>query len=278
MPWMYKLFLTLFMVVSVNSAAAVEPIEFPHFRHVDKLQAKPELLPPLTISLLADEDFAPFSFKAIDGKPAGISLQLALAACTQLRLNCAVKFMPFASLLTALRQKQGDVVVGGPKAEGQGAQGLASTRPYYLSFSRFFGRIGVNLQSVDAKALAGRRIGVVKNSAQEQFLKKNFGRAALVPFDTTTSLFEALRTGTIELAFADTVVAGFWLKGDNARGCCTSYGGAFTDRATITRNLTMLMRPEDKILQQAFDNALDQLQENGTTSKVLEVYLPSSPF
>lgn len=278
MRWMYYKLFFLFMVVCMQPAFAIDAIEFPHFRHVDKVQSKPEGTIPAKIILLADEDFAPFSFKAVDGKVSGISVQLALSVCAQLKIACEVKLMPFASLLSALRQKQGDVVTGGPKPESQVAQGLISTRPYYLSFSRFLARNGINFSGTDAKSLAGRRLGMIKNSAQEQFLKKNFARSALVSFDASASMFDALRTGTIDLAFADTTMAGFWLKGEDARACCVSLDGAFADRATITRSLAMLMRVEDQHLQQAFDYGLDQLQENGTTSKVLQAFLPASPF
>ena len=257
---------------------AGEAIEYPQFRQVDKAQAKPELSLPSKITLLADEDFAPFSFKSIDGKSAGISIQLALSSCALLKLTCDVKFLPYAALLPGLASKQGDVVVGGPSATSISGQGLRTTRPYYLSFSRFIKRVGVNFAGVDAKSLAGRRLGVVYSSAQEQFLKKNFARSSLIDFDSNATLFETLRTGGIDLAFADSTLSAFWLKGENARGCCEAFGGAFMDRTTITRSLVMVMRPEDSALQSAFDYALDQLQESGSTAKVFQTYLPESPF
>ncbi|MEO9167692.1 MAG: transporter substrate-binding domain-containing protein [Aestuariivirga sp.] len=245
---------------------------------MDKTQAKPEVALPSKIILLADDDFAPFSFKSIDGKSAGISIQLALSSCALLKITCDVKLLPYASLMQALASKQGDVIVGGPSATSLSGQALRTTRPYYLSFSRFIKRVGVNFAGTDAKSLAGRRLGVVKGTAQEEFLKKNFGRSSLITFDNTASLFETLRTGGVDLAFADSTLSAFWLKGENARGCCATFGGAFMDRATITRSLVMVMRQQDANLQSAFDYALDQLQENGSTAKVFQTYLPESPF
>ena len=276
MRGMYYWILILSLIVWTVPAQAVDLLEFPHFRHVDKIAAKPELALPDKITLLADEDFAPFSFRTVDGKPSGISLQLAQAACAQLKITCEVKLMDFASLLPALRQKQGDVIVGGPRADV--SEGLLATRPYYLSFSRFIGRTGINFQGVDVKSLAGRRLGAVKGSAQEQFLSKNFSRSSLVAFENTANLFEAVRTGGIDLAFVDSTMAGFWLKGEDSHNCCVAFGAAFMDKATITRRLVMLIRAEDRPFQIAFDYALDQLQENGTTTKVLQAYLPASPY
>jgi len=268
----------LFLVVFTGPVQAKEAVAFPHFRQVDKEQAKPELTLPGKIILLADEDFAPFSFKALDGKSAGIALQLALSSCGMLKIACDVKFLPYASLVQALASKQGDVIVGGPSTTSLTGQAFRTTRPYYLSFSRFIKRSGVNFAGADAKSLAGRRLGVVQGTAQEQFLKKNFSRSSLITFDNKAILFETLRTGGVDLAFADSTLSAFWLKGESARDCCVAFGGAFMDRATITRSLVMVMRPEDQTLQSAFDYALDQLQENGSTAKVFQTYLPESPF
>ncbi|HEY4996032.1 MAG TPA: hypothetical protein VII21_07015, partial [Aestuariivirga sp.] len=114
---MWRLYFQIFFLsIAAWSAPAQagEAIEYPQFRQVDKAQAKPELSLPSKITLLADEDFAPFSFKSIDGKSAGISIQLALSSCALLKLTCDVKFLPYAALLPALASKQGHVVVGGP--------------------------------------------------------------------------------------------------------------------------------------------------------------------
>ena len=275
---MYYKALTLSLIVFAGPAKAVDAVEFPRFRHVDKLAVRPDLVLPPKITLLADEDFAPFSFKAIDAKPAGISQQLALTACTQLKISCEIKLLPYASLLAALRLKQGDVVLGGPSAENTQAQGYIATRPYYYSFSRFLARSGVNFPGVDSKSLAGRRLGAVHNSAQEQFLKKNFPRSSLVVFESSASLFEAIRTAGVDLALVDSTFGGFWLKGENARGCCVAVGNAFLDKSNITRGMVMALRPEDKALRAAFDYALDQAQETGTTAKIFQAYLPASPF
>ena len=76
------------VVFCVNSAVASEAIQFPMFRHVDKAALAPQAKLPATITLLVDEDFAPFSFKSTDGKLAGVSVQLALGACAELKMQC----------------------------------------------------------------------------------------------------------------------------------------------------------------------------------------------
>ncbi|MEP6827300.1 MAG: transporter substrate-binding domain-containing protein [Aestuariivirga sp.] len=244
------------------------------FRHIDKAALAPQAKLPAAIMLLVDEDFAPFSFKSTEGKLAGISVQLALEACAELKVQCQLQAMPYADLLNALQNKRGDLIIGGPPASAT----FASTRPYYYSYSQFFVRNGSNFDGVDVKSLAGRRLGFVKGSGQDAFLKKNFDRATLVPFTSEEAMFEALRTGGLDLAFADSLQGAFWLKSHNSRGCCAPFGGAFVDKTTFTHGLVMLTRSNDGALREALDGALDRLQEKGLSAKAFATYLPSSPF
>ncbi len=238
----------------------------------------PQVALPKTLVLLADEDFAPFSFKTADGHVNGVSIELALAACSELKVQCQVKTLPYSGLLSALQAKQGNLVIAGPVPNASTLADFATTRPYFFSFSQFVGRNSVNLPGQDEKALAGRRVGFVKGTQQEVFLKAHYDRAALVPFTTAEALFEALRTSGLDLAFVDSLQAVFWLKGPEAHDCCTAFGQAFIDKTTFTHSLVMLTRSEDAGLRDAFDYELDQLQDRGATSKILASYLPISPF
>ena len=274
----YRMYLNILLLALVvgyaNVTLASEALQFPLFRHFDKAAPTPQVKLPATLTLLVDEDFAPFSFKSADGKLAGASVQLALAACSELKVQCQLQSMPYASLQNALLDKHGDIIIGGPPASAR----FASTRPYYFSYAQFFVRNGSNFGGVDVKSLAGRRLGFVKGSGQEAFLKKNFDRATLVPFTAEEAMFETLRTGGLDLAFADSLHGAFWLKSQSSRGCCAPFGGAFVDKSTFTHGLVMLTRSSDAALREALDGALDRLQEKGLSAKAFATYLPSSPF
>ncbi len=274
----YKVYLNIILLGSVVNGgivvAASEAQQFPRFRHIDKAAHMPTAKLPAALTLLIDEDFAPFSFKSADGKPSGVSVQLALAACAELKMKCQLQALPYANLLDALQDKRGDVIVGGPPASPR----FGSTRPYYFSYSQFFVRGGSNFGGVDFKSLAGRRLGFVKGTSQDAFLKKNFDRATLVPFTSEASMFDALRTGGLDLAFADSLRGAFWVKGQTSHSCCAPFGGTFADKTTITHGLVMLTRVSDEALREALDATLDRLQEKGITAETFATYLPSSPF
>ena len=88
-----KLFILLALaLVAVGPASAQEAAApgFPLFRHIDSVAKPPAGFAQRNIRLLTDRDFPPFSYETPDGKTAGVSVDLALAACAELKANCAV--------------------------------------------------------------------------------------------------------------------------------------------------------------------------------------------
>ena len=274
----FKVFALSLVVVYATLASAADEVSFPHFRHIDHPIEVSGPASTSVLTLLADEDFAPFSFKTVDGKLTGVSVQMALAACAELKITCQVKALPYGQLLTALVEKQGDLIVGGPILKTADAAKFQQTRPYFYSMSNFIGRTGIVLLKTDPKSLAGRRLGFVKGSEQDVFLKKNYDRSVLVDFPSEAALFEALRTGSLDMAFADSIHAGFWMRGSAARNCCVALGAPYIDRAGFSHALSFIVAADRVSLRDDFDNALDHLQDKGISNKIFSTFLTSLPF
>lgn len=274
----FKAFTLSMVAVSATLASAAEPFPFPHFRHIDRAVDVSGPAGVSVLTLLADEDFAPFSFKTADGKLTGVSVQMALAACADLKVTCQVKALPYGQLLSALLEKQGELIVGGPILKPADTAKFQQTRPYFYSMSNFIGRTGTGFLKTDAKSLAGRRLGFIKGSEQDVFLKKNYDRSVLVDFASEAALFEALRTGSLDIVFADSIHAGFWMHGTAARNCCVALGAPYIDRAGFSHALSFIVAADRVALRDDFDNALDHLQDKGISNKIFSTFLMSLPF
>ena len=84
LPWACAAWLPLPVLAQEQPAApAVEQIPIPRFRSIDADAPHAERLPLPTLRLLAEPDYAPWSFTLDDGTLAGISVDLARAACTE---------------------------------------------------------------------------------------------------------------------------------------------------------------------------------------------------
>ncbi len=273
--------LTLFLIVfgaSAESLTANDLAAQVQFRHVDIGAIAPLESIKNPVKLLTDIDFAPFSFENPDKTLSGIAVDLAVAACTELKLTCQVSAKPFADLLPALKNHEGEAIITGMRLSSDILKIASATRPYYFSSARFITRTGMPFTQPDARALAGRRIGYVKGTTHAAFLGKYYERSALTPFNDENALLESLRAATIDAAFTDSLHASFWLKGTNAQKCCITLGESFIDRQSFSRSMSFIISNDQSNLREAFDYALDRLQEKGTTAKIFQRYIPESLF
>lgn len=249
---------------------------FPSFRHVDQANATLETSGGGSLLLLADEDFAPWSFKGADGSLQGIAVDMAQLACAEAGLNCDIKPVVFSKLLSSLESGEAQGVVSGPKLDENLASKFSLTRPYFQTLGRFAVRAGSPLSTPDVRSLAGRRIGFRGNSSHARFLETHYARSALVPFEAQDAMLEALRTGQVDVVFGDAVQLAYWLQGAASRGCCSVLGKAFVDRTSFTRSLSFVLRRDAADARIKLDAGLDRLEINGKTAEVFAKYLPAS--
>jgi polar amino acid transport system substrate-binding protein len=274
-----NLILCVLLQVATTASLAIAADEtrvFPGFRHVDPV-ANPGLQAggPAPV-LLADEDFAPWSFVDDDGALAGISVDLARAACAKAGLACDIRPAAFAELRAGLQKQDVAGVVTGLRADASASNQLLFTRPYFRSLGRFVVRAGSPLSTPDTRTLAGRRVGFVANTAHARFVEGFYPRSALTPFETPQAMLEALRTGQVDAAFGDTVQLSYWLAGDASKDCCVFLGKSFLHRDTFSRSLTFTFAAREGALRDRIDNALDRLESDGTTATIFARYLPGS--
>ena len=271
----YLLLFTLFMGVSNEVLAeGVVFANLPLFRHIDGVAKPPQTAITRSIRLLMDRDFPPFTYESAEGKASGVSVDLALAACAELKLTCTVVIKKFEELMPALLDNEGDVIVSGIKIDEAVLKKTAMTRPYFWSLARFAVGMNSQVRSSDVRSLAGKRVGFVSNTSHAAWLEKYYSRSTLTGFATEAEMYEALRNGAVEVAFGDDLRMVYWLTGSASRGCCKTLERAYVDRNFFSRNLAFLARREDKGIIQALDFALDRLQENGTSGQIFSRYLP----
>lgn len=249
----------------------------PHFRDVGEAGAAPTIAGPQVFQLLGDQDFPPFSFASQNG-PSGLAVEMALASCAEAGISCQITLLPFKDLLPALAENRGDVVISGPRIDEETLRDADATRPYFRTLARFAVQSGSPLAKAGGEALAGKRIGVVKATAHEAWLKAYFTSSDVTSFDTAAATQEALRTGNVDAIFGDNLQMIYWTAGEASGKCCKLLDGAFSDPGYFSRNIAFFVRKDRPDLRAALDYGLDQLQIKGTTDQVFNRYVPLPPW
>ena len=257
-----------------NPAPVYDP---PAFRTVDDAP-RPDLPDDLPVRLVADENFAPYSFVSNAGAPAGLAVEIAIAACEQARLACTVEVRPFAEILPALARGEADVAVTGPRLDEKTLEAARMTRPYFRIMGRFAVANASTLDAGSAASLAGRRVGVVKDTVHARWLSAYYASARITTFDDLAKAGAALKAGEVDAIFGDNLQVIYWVAGEAAANCCRLLGGAYSDFDFFSRNLAFLIRRDRPELAQALDYGLDKAQATGATAKILRTYVPLDPW
>lgn len=275
-PWVYFIAVALSLIAS---PALADGYKLPLFREIPDTPARlAESSGNGTVSLIGDADFAPYSFVSRSGGPAGLAVELALAACSEAKLRCEVKLMSFDQLLPALEQGTADVVISGPRLDDAARTGALVTRPWFRTMARFAVLGGSPLTSSLAPALSGKRIGVVKDTLHARWLETYYSTSEIITFDDDARARDALRTGGVEAYFGDNLLTIYWVAGPSAQGCCRLLDGAYADFDHFSRSLAFLTGSGRDDLRAAFDAGLDAAQQKGVTEKIFNTYVPLSPW
>ena len=249
-----------------------------NFRHID-----PALKPPAQsfnqpLDLWADRDFPPFSYLTPEGKLAGIAVDIALAACAELGLQCSLQSAPADTLLRALEDGRAAVIISPVRLNAAILAKADATRAIYRTSGHFAIRPQTRLKAATVQALSGRLLGLVEGTAHAAWIEHYYQSASLVRFTSEADAFEALRTGKIEVYFGDTLRLGFWIDGEVSRGCCVLVPGAYYDSAYFSHDYVFLVSRTQPQLRLILDGGLDRAQQSGAIAAAFRRYAPSSPW
>jgi len=242
----------------------------PRFRQIDPA-GKPQSFTRGEITVLADDDFPPFSYAGPAGEAQGIAVEAAQAACQELHVKCQVVLMPWRSLSGDV----GEGIVAGLRVDDATLAKYQPTRPIYRAIGRFVVRKESAFTQMTRDTIAGKRIGVLAGSGYEAWLRRNFADSVIVTYPSLNDLEEALRNAKVEILFGDGLQLVYWMRGSASQNCCKFTDGAYYDDGSFSRPYVFLIRRGDEELKQAFDYALDQLQESGGFARIFSRYIPA---
>lgn len=264
--------------------AAIDPAERPAVAIPDfwnprsrgeRVEAPPTGRP---VRFLTDDEFPPLHFAGPDGNPTGFSVELARAVCERLAITCTVQARRFDTLLDALADKQGDVVVAAVPITAALRARFLTTRPYFRWPARFVARSDRGLAAPSAQAMADKRVGAIENSAHAAYLKAFFPKAQVRTYPDLSAAEGALKGGQLDYVFADGLNLALWIGGQDSEGCCAFSGGDYLENRYFGEGIGLVTRLDDTALSRALDDAIQRVWDDGKYAELYLRFFPVSPF
>jgi polar amino acid transport system substrate-binding protein len=240
------------------------------------VRPRPDIGDLKSLRIYTEADYPPFNYYDEDGTLTGFNVELIQAMCDALGVRCAIEVKDWELLLPSLASKKADIVAASIKISEESLKSADFTDRYYDTPARFISRKGVELPDIIPEALAGRKIGVVKDSAHHAFLRHYYVNSKITPFKSREEMQKALIEKKIDLLLDDGVTSVFWLNGASSKACCAFRGGPLMDRRYFGDGVGFAVRRGDRRLRELLNYALEKVRRDGVFEELFLRYFPIS--
>jgi polar amino acid transport system substrate-binding protein len=241
---------------------------------------KPDLTGVQRVRFLTTTDFPPFNFLDGSGRLTGFHVDLARAICGELEIldRCEIQALPWEELDAAIAAKQGEAIIAGISVTAEARAKYGFSRSYLQFPARFVVPATSPISEPVHGKVTGQRIGVIAGSSHERMLRDYFPDIKVVTYAKQEWVFADLKAGKIAGAFGDGMRLAFWLSGSDSGGCCRFAGGPYLAPEYLGTGLAIATGKDDRVLAQAFDYALQQINVRGVFAELYLRYFPVSFF
>ena len=233
---------------------------------------------PAEVRFLTDSDFPPFNYYDENQNLTGFNVDMARAVCKALNLICTIKPRPWDELADALASGEADAIIASHAITASNRERFAFTDSYYRTPARFVVRSDTNLEALTPEGLEGKRVGVLKDTSHEAYLRDFFPGSVIVTFEGDDDARSALRFGKIDALFGDGLSLMYWLNGASSRRCCQFRGGAYTESRYFGEGVGIAVSKDREELAAILSQGIALMRASGDYEELLLRYFPMSLY
>lgn len=160
------------------------------------------------LSMMGDETIAFLTLRG--GKPEGFSAELAAEIAKRLALDLEVALHPFEELFTRLEKGECDILMSAVTITPEREKMADFSDPYFDSGQALLVPSGSTIKG--EADLAGRTVGVLKDTTNQAEVEKIPGIKEVVKFEEQSALFDTFNSGGLDAVICDTPFAQFNVK------------------------------------------------------------------
>lgn len=207
-------------------------------------------------------NYPPFSKLGADGQLAGFDIDIALALCRRMGVECTLVQQEWDGMIPALRAKKFDMIVASMTISEERRKAVDFSDPYYDVPSRWVARAGT-FKDASPAALKGRKIIVLRNSPRAQHVAAHYPGSEVLLVNKETDIYMELAAGRGDIGFGSSVVsAEAFLKRPEGRGYAQVGGLVRLDGGA--GGVGIALRKGDDTLRLQLNAALKAIKADGS--------------
>ncbi|GAB4214188.1 MAG: transporter substrate-binding domain-containing protein [Synechococcales cyanobacterium] len=211
---------------------------------------------------------SPYLYADVSGNVyRGFEWEIAQALGKHLQVEVVPVYVPWGGQLTGLQQGEVDVIIGLREAAGLDQSLFRASKPYFWSLQRLVVRTPEAESITQLSHLFGKRVGILVDSAGAALLEgynRQRGNAIqLFASSQPPRLFQQLRSGQLDALLIDQAVAIPHTRDSELE---------VVGPGLLPTPLVVVMPSEAESLQHVINQAITEIQKDGTWQAILEAW------
>jgi len=224
-----------------------------------------------SLTIATEGAWAPFNFVDASGKAQGFDVDIAMALCEQMQVECKIVTQDWEGLIPGLRFRKFDAVVASMSITEERAKRVEFTHPYYSNGLRFMGLKSSPIKT-DKDSLKDKVLGAQRSTLAGQYAQKELGKIANVKlYDNQEQVYLELMAGRLDIVLSDELPTYSWLKNPE-HSDFEFKGEGFMKEDKIG----IAVRKGNHALVDKLNASLQAIIDNGTYQKINAKYFPFS--
>lgn len=195
----------------------------------------------------------------------GIDAEIAQKIAEKLGLELVISDMEFNSIITSVNQGKADMGMAGMTVTPDRLKNVNFTDTYAKGVQVVIVQENSDIKTLDD--LTGKKIGVQLNTTGDIYATDEFGKDNVQQFNKATDTVLALKQGKVDAVIIDKAPAEVFVEQNE--------GLTLLDSSYADEDYAICIKKGNDALQDAVNQALNELIADGTVQAIIDKYIPS---
>jgi polar amino acid transport system substrate-binding protein len=226
-----------------------------------------------TLKIGTEGAYPPFNFQDSTGKLGGFDVEIGLALCEKMKVDCEVVAQDWDGIIPGLIAKKYDMIIASMFITEERKKQVAFSDPYYLAAMTHAAPKGAGITDFTNEGMKGKTIGAQSGTTQGDYVAAVYPDADIKLYPTQDEVNLDMANGRLDLQVGDMIPLLDWVtKNEDGKACCELIGKPITDPKFVGEGVGIAVRQDDNDLREKLNAALKAIREDGTYQKINDKY------
>lgn len=221
---------------------------------------------PGVLTMATNAYFPPYEFYE-GSKIVGIDAEIAAAVADKLGLELVIEDVEFDSIIAGVQSGKYDIGCAGMTVTDERLQSVNFTSTYSTGIQSIIVAEGSDITDLDSLIASGCMVGVQSGTTGDLYMTDEIGEDRIDRYNKGNDAVLALQNGVVGAVVIDNQPAQSFVAANE--------GLVILDTPYTVEDYAMAVNKDNEALLEAINNALAELEADGTLDSIIETYIPS---